>query len=321
MMSAVKTSIDPELKPLVVQALSAYEQGKPRAGVHIISFDALLNDYLFQEMSKRVPPSEIAILTKAAKVRGYGFALAKKDDLVNGQQAIELARSLYVHESFSPEAFAVAETFHEAAIAYVHHKMNDYSSAYQALLSSLKYCKVLRDDYGYEIEARRIHLARNLIRVESTAGNSEIAIRLIGSLLNYLNGDVNVWPFPETRLSTNPDQLETPLKLFLADQVLGEAYSLLSQPKPIALNLIKMGEPYLFSEDFNDDSDLAKVHLWLSAMRASVEDDIPTFLKKVALFLADGPGYMGRTWQAAVKELFKMCQKIFPEMSDFARNS
>jgi hypothetical protein len=311
MVSSDAENNNADLYDLVSKTISSYRQGQSRASAVSINPDKQYNDQYVLRMTKRLSPFEISIILKTSKVRERGLVLARSDDVHNGGKALDAAREIYAETNLSREALIITESFQAAADAYLQYKRKEYSEACASLVAALKACQILRDEYGYSVEGRRIHLVRNIIRVESVAGNLNEAMRLAGSILGYIESCNECWPFPELRLLTMPDPLALEVKWLLMDQILGEIASLLANPKDTARQLLKVSESYLFKRDI--DSNFVRVHIWLAAMRASVEEDLVGFLNNAILFFSDGPDYMGQAWREMVKHFVQICAEVAPE--------
>jgi len=311
MVSSAIANNNVDLYDLVSKTISSYRHGQSRASALSINLDKQYNDQYLLQMAKQLSSFEISIIHKASEVRERGLALARSGDVHNGGKALDAAREIYVETNLSREALIIAESFQTPADAYLQYKRKEYGEAYASLIAALKACHILRDEYGYSVEGRRIHLVRNIIRVESVAGNLNKAMRLAGSILRYIEGCNECWPFPELRLLTLPELLALEEKLVLMDQILEEIASLLANPKDTAKQLLKVSESYLFRRDI--DSKFVRVHIWLAAMRASVEDDLVGFLNNAILFFSDGPDYLDQAWRKMVKHFVQICMEVAPE--------
>lgn len=312
MVSSAVENNNVDLYDLVSKTISSYRHGRSRASALSIKTDEQYNKQYSLQLAKRLSSFEISILLKVSEVRERGLALARSGDVQNGSKALDAAREILVETNLSREALITVESFQAPADAYLQYKREEYSEASTSLIAALKACQILRDEYGHNvIEGRRIHLVRNIIRVESVAGNPNEAMRLASSLLRYIQGCNECWPFPELRLLTLPESLASEEKLVLMDQILGEIALLLANPKDAAKQLLKVSESYLFQRDI--DSQFARVHSWLAAMQASVEEDLVGFLNNAILFFSEGPDYLDQAWRKMVKHFVPICMEIAPE--------
>jgi hypothetical protein len=303
-----------DLYDLVSKTISSYRYGQSRASVLRINLDKQYNDQYLLLIAERLSSFEISILLKASEVRERGLALARSGDVENGGKALNAAREIYVETNLSKEALITAESFQAPADAYLQYKRKEYGEACASLVAALKACQILRDEYGQNlVELRWLQLVRNIIRVESVAGNLSEAMRLASSLLRYIESGNEHWPFPELPLLTQPEPLALEEKLVVIDQILGEDIApLLANPKDTAKQLLKVGESYLFQRDI--DSQFARVHSWLAAMRASVEEDLVGFFNNAILFFSEGPNYLDQAWRKMVKHFVQVCMEVAPEV-------
>jgi len=313
MISSAAENNSTDLHALVSKTISAYRHGQSRtSALRIMTNEQYTNQYL-QQLAKRLSSFETSILFKAAELQGRGVALAKSGDIHNGGKALNAAREISVETNLSREAFITIESYQAAADAYLQYKRKEYREARASVVAALKACQILRDEYGQNlVELRRLQLVRNIIRVEAVAGNLSEAMRLASSILRYIESGNECWPFPELPLLTLPEPLALEEKLVVIDQILGEDIaSLLANPKETARQLLEDSESYLFKRDI--DTQFAQVHIWLAAMRASVEEDLVDFLHNALLFFSEGPGYLGQAWRKLVQKFVHICMEVAPE--------
>ncbi len=312
MVSSAAENNNADLHDLVSKTISSYRHGQSRASALRIITDEQYNNQYSQQLAKRLSSFEISIILKVSEVREHGLALARSGDFQNGGKALDAAREISVETNLSRETLITIESYQAPADAYLQYKRKEYSEASASLLAALKACQILRDEYSHNVtDGRRIHLVRNIIRVESVAGNPNEAMRLASSLLRYIEGCNECWPFPELRLLTLPEPLASEEKLVLMDQILEEIALLLANPKDTAKQLLKVSESYLFQRDI--DSQFARVHSWLAAMRASVEEDLVGFLNNAILFFSEGPDYLDQAWRKMVQHFVQVCMEVAPE--------
>jgi hypothetical protein len=313
MISSAAGNNNADLHDLVSKTISSYRHGQSRASaLRIMTNEQYINQYL-QQLAKRLSSFETSILFKAAELQGHGVTLAKSGDIHNGGKALDAAREIYVETNLSREALITIESYQAAADAYLQYKRKEYSEARASVVAALKACQILRDEYGQNlVELRWLQLVRNIIRVESVAGNLSEAMRLASSTLRYIESGNECWPFPELPLLTMPEPLALEEKLVVIDSILGEDIApLLANPKDTARQLLKVSESCLFKRD--TDSKFAQVHIWLAAMRASVEEDLVDFLHNAILFFSEGPGYLNQAWRKMVQNFVQICMEVAPE--------
>jgi hypothetical protein len=239
--------------------------------------------------------------------------LTRSGDVANGEKLLDDARKICLDAKLSNEALSAAETFQTAAEAYIQYKKKAYHKAITSLINSLEFCRVLNNEYGYSMEMRRVHLARNIVRVESSSNNLGEAMKLASSMVRYLEGDDEFWPFCKTQLWTKGNSLTSQEKWCCIDEILMEISLLLNKPKTVSKELLRISEPYLFKRNINNDSEFLRVNAWLAAMHAYVEDNVGVFLDNVAIFFSEGSDYMQQAWQEILLSFVKTCKEIDPK--------
>ncbi len=311
--SSTSDEMDSDLKNLLLDSLFAYKKGISKSVSPRINLDEQLNAYFVKEMTKKLSLSEVSTLRTATEIRQYGLNLAKSGDILNGEIFIDAARSMCLQAFLSQEALTISESFHDPAVAYIQYKKKEYFAAYESLLSSLRSCQILKDEYAYNVEARRIHLARNIIRVKSFSGSLDESMRLSSFMIKYIEGDNSFWPFPEQALLSRPNLIDTKIKWVLMDQILGEIALLLGEGKSVFKKLLNINEVYLFENDINLTNKLRQVHIWLAAIRAFIEDDVVEFLNNSIIFFLDCSNHMPYAREAIVMALKEVCKTVSPD--------
>ncbi|KFA88916.1 hypothetical protein [Archangium violaceum] len=121
------------------------------------------------------------------------------------------------------ESRLVGTSFHLAAVAYLDFHLARYQEAEQGLHEAMVACKRLAEEHGHRhAAARRVHLARNLVRVSWMHGKHGDAVAMAYQLLTYLWADKTVWPFgaaSDVRVELKPSEEEA---LWLSDELLSE---------------------------------------------------------------------------------------------------
>jgi hypothetical protein len=96
------------------------------------------------------------------------------------------------------------------------------------------------------------------------------------------------------------------------DQILGEIYLLLGKRKAVSRESLRIDEAYLLGKDLNLVNEFLRVHIWLAAMQAFVEDELVEFLNNAIVFFLDGSDHMYQAWQAIVEALREVSKTISP---------
>jgi hypothetical protein len=158
-----------------------------------------------------------------------------------------------------------------------------------------------------------IHLARNVVRVKTLAGNREEALRIASLLVGYVEGDQAQWPLPELPMTSAPDPLLANERWALLDQILGEIALLVTRRRATSRELVSGSAGWLFAGGSKAVGDFARVHAWLAARRASIEGDVGGFLAHGIAFFAEGRGSLSMAWRELTLDLAALCRDIAPE--------
>lgn len=261
------------------------------------NIDAVYNSRHVLGMARRLTLPEIAVLLHASGTREQALAEARARRLDEATTLMREARREYEDAGLSAEATAIAHSFQDAAEAFLEFTCGRHEAAKARLASALASCVELRERYGYSVEVRRVHLARNAVRVMTLAGEHAASMRLAAALIDYVVG-AGPWPVASIGGACAADPLTEDEQLLLLDQLLGEVALLLPRDGSGA-GLLGCA-PALSVEPA---SPFFRVRVWLTARRALVEGEIATFLRWTLLFFDGQPGRLRRAWQELAGDL------------------
>jgi hypothetical protein len=298
---------------LVLACAEAYQDGCSQVA-STPDLDEKFNVQLLLSMLLRNSVSDIMAMLEGSQVRARALALSRAGRAAEAHAVLDLAHSIGRAAALSAEAACADHSFQAATAAYLQYRAGDHPGAEASILDALEGCRTLRDQFGYAMEGRRIHLVRHIVRVRSAAGRSEEAFAIACRMVRYIDGDTPSWPFPGVALSKDPDVLAIADRLLLLDQVLSEMSSLLAHSQAAAAMLAR-ADSSLFCRDATRSEDLSKVYLRLSAMRASAEGDLVAFLESATAFFRGGPGNMPRAWRATSRDFIEVCRQIAPAVA------
>ena len=308
------TKVDPELRSLLLEAINLQQVGASQARRPELTSDRKYNAAHIVKIARNASLLEVTVLVRASEIREKGLAFIKAGDSASGAEWLRESRRMYSEAGLSREAQLSADSFQYPAEALLQYRRGDYGQAAASLLQAIVQCHSLRDDYQHQVEIRRIHLARNVVRVKTVAGNREEALRIAGLLVGYVAGDETQWPLPELRMRSAPDPLRTEERWALMDQVLGEVALLITRATEISPNLHSGSAGRLFRNDDNRAvGEFAQVYAWLAARRAITEGDAREFLTQSIAFFAEGRGNLNRAWSELTVDLMDLCAEIAPE--------
>ncbi len=250
-------------------------------------------------MAERLDEEEIRTLGIATDSRERGLCAARNGRLEEAIMLIAAARTIYGSANLSTQASECAEAFQTAAESYVQYKSSDYAAAVLSMSHSLRLCEVLANTYGYPLEMRRIHLARNIARIRASAGYTEEALRICAKLLQYIGGNEDAWPLPYSGQARR-HLLYDDAALFILDQVLAEALRLFEPDTTAAIeNLAAVAQ----ARDvfvFGSSAFLRAAHC-LSACVSYVEGNTHASLDEASAFFEVGPQSLEFAWREMEK--------------------
>jgi tetratricopeptide (TPR) repeat protein len=305
--------IDPVLQALLLKTIQVQQKGALAASRPALTLEKEYNTRYILQIARSMSLPEITALLRASAIREKGLALIKAGDATKGAEFLREARRIFSEAALSKEAFVSADSFQYAAEAYLEYKKGDYAQAEASLLQAIILCHVLRDRYEHQVEVRRIHLARNIVRVKSLVGNREEALRMASLLVGYVEGDRTQWPLRELSMTAAPDPLLAKERWALMDQVLGEIAMLATRRVPTSHELLSGSAGWLFLSGSKAAGEFARVHAWLAARRASIEGDARGFLTHGIIFFAEGANYLRRAWRELSLDLMDLCKEIASE--------
>jgi hypothetical protein len=313
MTDQIAQSNDSELQELAAKAMQAQQQHCGSGGSAQVNIDEQYNARFLLTISMRLSLTEVAALLRATNARERGLVLARGGDFVSSSTVLHEAWAIIDSSALCREATLSADSFQSPAEAYLLFRQGRFSEAESCLYNALKCCQALRVEYCHENEVRRIHLARNIVRVRTFSGDLSGALAMAGALLEYVEGNQESWPIPELGVSV-PDHLSVDERWILLDQILGEIALLITRRNPRSRELIESCHDLLCSPTLSIEAGCVRAHTWLMAQRASVENDMPTFLCHAIDFFSEGPCYLHRAWKELTAELFEVCLTIAPNL-------
>lgn len=294
---------------LLAECAQAYSLGIASAAPPL-RLDDKFNALHLLRLAKNLALGEIGVLMTATERREAGLSLARAGIPSKAWEFMRVARSLCAEADLSIEAQLVASSFQLAAEAFVWFKTGSHREAETALCAALEAAVRLHDEFGYDIEVRRIHLLRNLVRVFTESGRSEDALVLALKLLSYIECPA-AWPSPYGAVRHPPDALSVDEQDAMLDQVLGEITLLLERQRELSGKLA----------DFDLECQPSRARLRLAALAALTEADSDRFLKIAARFFVLGPGQMLQTWRAMESQYGKLADSFLKSSPTATKHS
>jgi hypothetical protein len=300
-----------KLRDLFLFTLEIHRRTLSRPGPRLPNIEGTYDVRYAVEMARRLPLEEITSLGHATDLREEGLTAARSGDLDLGADLVAEAKRHYESAGLSPEALLLAGWFQWPADAYIQYRRGDHLDAEASLLRGIEACVALRNEFKYRVELRRIHLARNIVRVRNHGGRPLDALELAHHLMNYIEGAADSWPWMTTAI-TNTDSLELDIRLLLTDQVLADVARLLSPTRPDARELLRVADDRRWFHAGENPEPIERARVWLSARSMAVKGQWDAFLRHAGVFFAESPGRLGRAWFELTTDLINIGTILAP---------
>lgn len=253
-----------------------------------------------RRLSAVLPLDEISVILAAEQYREQGLALSRSGDNETAATLLSQAAATCEQARLSHHAIIAALSFQLAAEAYIKHRRGDYAGAVGDLENAILVAAELEVTYGHDMEFRRVHLARNILRVRASVPlDAEVVADSI-ALLCYIGGDAMRWPIAAGRAIGNPANMADSQRAWAIDELL---VNLLLPTVDLDRNaeLLPMPEDWVGADcDF-----LAAIH-WCHAMSHLRRDTRHRFLDHATSFFETGSGrlvHAGRHLERQLEEL------------------
>jgi hypothetical protein len=254
-----------------------------RTGVHYVI-----------DLSRRLTQPEIALLGRATEMREQALVKARGGSLADARRELAATEQFVVDQVRSEEGRLTARSFQAAAEAFLEHVEKRHEVARNLLLEALALCKRLRTEYGHRLEIRRVHLARNIVRLVWAAEGHQEAWDLGASLLEYVWVADSRWPLGEATDvdSAERETLRLDERTFLTDQLLSEALSTI-------LDARKRGAKFAVRMPGSPEQMPPRVGQICQLCDAALGGDIAEIAGHMANYFEGGPADLPMTWQKA----------------------
>jgi hypothetical protein len=277
-------------------ARRAIAEGRAVPVPQLVNMERRQGAQQISDLSRNLSEGDLEALARAVEPRESALVLARQGDIPEARRLLAAAQAIIDQRPLPEEARVAARSFQTAAEAYTDFADGRLERASASLTEALSLCRQLRLAYRHRVEVRRIHLARNMVRVAWAGGSYAPAWSLSAKLLAYLWGTEAPWPLGEnTDLETaEREELREDERVFLTDQVLSEAISTaFASSAPIDLPPWHLGEvqraalPAAVRE-------IEHICRELAAHRM-------TWLDPVSRFCRGGMGELPMTWHRLVR--------------------
>jgi len=245
-------------------------------------------------MLQNIPVSDRTCIAKSAKIRRGAMKMARSGAFGLAMQRIKAAEFFLNTSTMQRESMCVALQLHKGVESYVHYRNENYEDARVAMTSTIRLMNELQEKFGYHLDARRVHLARNLLRLDACSGNPLEAARAAFKLLNYTVGEDQSWPYPALQSKASACMTMNEAKQHMVfNQVAREVVLIfIHADTDLHSALLAKGET-IIQNTGNDgiagsDIRMTAVRQWLCAKRASLEGQPEDFWSQSATFFRAG---------------------------------
>lgn len=232
--------------------------------------------------AKTINKKEAHLLEEVALVRENALKLLRINDIHQGMHQLQESEELLGNKKLlSKEAFLIHSTYHCAAESFLCIKKKEYGKALKLMKEALNEHKILFEEFGHNVEARRIHLGRNISKILETSGEKLAGLELSLQLLEYSIIENRKWPLYECQIEQS-NKVSSSLMLFTINQLLKSVNSILAKNQT--------GKFVTLLE--NSISEIKKYSLkefeiilnWLEAYYSIIQNDEINFLKNALMF-------------------------------------
>lgn len=185
-----------------------------------LDIDKMFGQAYRLKLSTVLPPAEVAIMFAAEDIRHRALARARQGDLVEAAVQLRHAAALLEDGGLSDHGRIAGLAFQRAAEAYISYRRRRHEDAVHGLQDAIIMCDHLANAFGDAMEFRRIHYARNLLRISCLTAPSERVVADTVDLLYYIAGDEARWPLPVGQGLGKPARLSTAQRGWAIDETI-----------------------------------------------------------------------------------------------------
>jgi hypothetical protein len=280
------------------------------------SIENILNYKLQVRVQQRLSLTDQLILNWLKDICSQGLSLARCEKFIVTEQLFKEAQILLESRKLSLEGSLLYRSIQAPAEAYLEYRRGDPDKARDLIFKALASDEVLEDKYGYEFQfIHRLHLARNLLRVQTDSRYFSKGIELAKQLLRYFQGTSDTLPIPG---SWEHERLIRQSPRFVVDAISIQIVDEIAQVLAGSEELTSI----LFS-DIHLGLTSSYCHLgviaWLHIKQSFINNDVEAFLKRTSQFLLSGRGNTPILWYATIIDLLILLKEVYPSESRLIR--
>jgi hypothetical protein len=257
---------------------------------------------------------------KARKFQKAALRTAKKENLPLARQLVRRADDLLDEGQMSEDGYAVAYHFFLSVRAYVAYRDGDIDSARRDMRRSLELLNGLRNrGRCLDLDARRVHLARNMLRLDARGGRPRKATAAVFGLFRYLTGEYEAWPYDDLVCRVRGEPMCDMERRMMFDQVGRElALVLIHNDDAVRRDVISNGLRHARDAEGARPANsplpnhIAITRQWLNAMDARLHDDPSRFFHEAAKTFRLGR-IAPSLWFSLAREVVVACDEALAE--------
>ncbi|GCE12812.1 hypothetical protein [Tengunoibacter tsumagoiensis] len=287
---------------------SSYAIGRVKPLVMLSDKD--FQQSLDQEADLPLTPAEQAVFTKCAHFRVAALKAAREGNLAIADYLFTSTETLIESQDLSPVATLMMRSAHEAAVAYLDYRRQEYDSGTARIYRALAIDESLENDYGYgHYHLHRLRLLLNLIRLKRRQGEIAEAFQMSVAIVDYMEQKRFSLPFPTTWDAHALSHLAVEPRNFLFEQALFEILFMVVGREGDTEAMLQMLNAHTCSVLSEQCYLSPRLHRWLESLQALQDQQIDRYCLLIQPLLAAGPNDSLWLWYGLLLELVQLCQK------------
>lgn len=243
------------------------------------------------DVSLRLSEEEIRTLSRATQLREEALDNAHAGEFAVAEEKLARVEDIVENGVTTTEGRLTARSYHAAVVAFLQFRTGEQGRALASLEEALDCCLRLSEEFGHTVSVRRIHLARNVVRVRSSREEYTSALGLAHDLIEYIRHDAS-WPLGADTSPPASSRLDDTERRFVTDQTLSEI--------PVVASALRSGEPSEFADPF-DQIPKNRWSAWrggevLRLCRLATKHRDGCFVEEASEYFEAGKGYLPMTW-------------------------
>lgn len=299
------------------QIFQSYLLGKVQSISKIENIDLVLEQQKKTTIMAHLPLEYLITIKQLRNINKLALAALFHDKIPEAKQAYATINKIIRYSTLNYETSLIIKDEFSASKGYLNYRQGNYESARANIQIALESCMALINQYNYGfLQARSIHLACNIVKVEACSGNKEKAMKIACYLISNIEGNCDNSLYKDIDLLKPVQHLSFKNESFLLTQVFEEVAKLFASCERSKSNkLVDLATNLLGERNLSSNEQFYREHTWLENKKVLAEGKTVELLEKASEFLADGRGSCKLLWHATVLDVLKISQNIDSEIS------